>query len=92
MPVPGTQVPCQPRVLLLDHALVQLFEERRRLPQRVPRRQFTLRPGSNGAGVLLGQRLVGGGLLLVLDHVLRPRELPVVALVAVQQPPKRKGV
>ena len=33
-------LPFQPRVLLLDHALIQLLEQRRRLSQRLPRRQL----------------------------------------------------
>ena len=79
----------QPRVLLPDHALVQLLEEWRLLAQRLPWWQLALRPGAGSAAVIVGQRPVGAqpavaGLFLVLDHVLRAKELPVVAQVLVE--------
>ena len=61
----------EPRVLLLDHALIQLFKEWRWRAQGLPRRQFTLGPGTHRAAVIVGQGLMGTGLLLVLDHLLR---------------------
>jgi hypothetical protein len=95
---PGSRIPesrlaashlsFQPRVLLLDDALVQLLEQRRRLaqdlathPWGVPRRQRTRRPGADGAAVVVGQRLVRARFLLVLDHLLGAKELPVVSQV-----------
>ena len=74
----------QPRVLPLDHALVQLLEQRRRLPQRLPRRQLTLRPGADGTAVVVGQRQAGARLFLILNHVLRAKELALVAQVLMQ--------
>jgi hypothetical protein len=44
----------QPRILLIDHTLVQFLEERRRLAQRLPRRQRAGRPGADGPGVVVG--------------------------------------
>ena len=81
---PVWPLPFQPRVLPLDHTLIQLLEEQRRSPQRLPRRQFARRPGAHCATVVVGQRLVGAGLLLVLDYVLRAKELPLVPQVLVQ--------
>jgi hypothetical protein len=45
----------QPCILLVDQTLIQLLEERRRLAQRLLRRQLTLRPGADGACVVVGQ-------------------------------------
>jgi hypothetical protein len=72
------------RVLLLDHTLVQLLEERCWLTQGLGGRQFTLRPGADGARVIVGQRPVGTHLLLVLDYVLGAEQLPIVAQVLVE--------
>ena len=55
-----------PRVLVLDHSLVQLFEERRRLAQSLPHWQRTRHPGTDGARVIVGQRLVAASFFLVL--------------------------
>jgi hypothetical protein len=55
-PVPLS--PRQPRVLLLDHAFIELLEERRRLPERLPRRQLALAPRVHRARVIVGQRHV----------------------------------
>ena len=75
----------QPRVLFLDEALIQLLEERRRLAQRLPRRQFALRPGADGPAVVVGQGVVAAGFFLVFDDVLGAEELPVVAQVLAPQ-------
>jgi hypothetical protein len=41
----ASRLPSQPRVLLLEQALIQLLEERRRRTQRLPRWQLTHRMG-----------------------------------------------
>jgi hypothetical protein len=74
----------QPRLLLLSHTLVQLLEKGRRRAQRLPRRQFTLRPGADRPRVVVGQRPVRPRLFLVLDHLLRAEQLPFVAQVLVE--------
>ena len=89
---PGSSLSCfpiplssfQPRVLLLDHALIQLLEEQRRLAPRLPRREGAGLPGADGTAVIVGQSRVTAGLFLILDHLLRPKELPLGAQVLVQ--------
>ena len=66
-------LPFQPRILLFNYALIQLFEQRRRLAQRLARGQLARRPGADGATVIVGQRVVAARLFLVLDHLLRAR-------------------
>jgi chorismate mutase len=46
--------PFQPRVLLLDHTLVQLLEERRRLAQRLAVRQGAWRPRPHRTAMIVG--------------------------------------
>jgi hypothetical protein len=84
IPPPVWELLPKPRILLPDQALVQFLEERSRLAEGLPRRQLALRSGADGATVVVGQRLVRTRLLLVLDHMLRAEELPVVAQILVQ--------
>jgi hypothetical protein len=72
-------LPFKSRVLLIDQALVELLEERRRPPERLSWRKVALCPGSDGTAVVVGQSRVRPGLLLVLHHVPGAKELPVVA-------------
>jgi hypothetical protein len=71
-------------MLLLDHALIQLPEQRRRLAQCLAHRQLTLRPRPQRTAVVLGQGLVAARLFLVLDHLLSAEQLPLVAQVLMQ--------
>jgi hypothetical protein len=78
----GFRLGFQPRVSLLDYALVRLLEKRRRQRDR--------RPGAHCPAVVVRQCQVALRLFLVLDHVLRAEELAVVAQVLVE-PLRRVG-
>ena len=75
---------CKARVLFLDHTLVQLLKQRRRLAQRLPHRQLARRPGPDGLAMVTDQSRVTAqpaeaGLLFVLDDMQRAKKLPLIA-------------